>query len=129
MRDINTVALSGRLTRDAELKHTSNGVAICNFGIASNYGVKKGDQWTEDASFFDCVMFGKRADALAQYLTKGKQLLLHCEARQDRWEKDGQKRSKVKFVVNDLVFGSGGKDDSKPTRSGGFDDFEDDIPI
>jgi len=114
--DINTTALSGRLTRDAELKYANSGTAICRFSIANNYSKKQGDQWTEEVNFFDCVMFGRRAEALQKYLVKGAMLFLQCQARHNRWQnKEGQNRSKVEFMIDKLAFG-GGRGDSNGSQ-------------
>jgi single-strand DNA-binding protein len=98
MRDINIVVLVGRLTRDAELKYTNSGQSICRFSVAVNRNRKQGDQWVDEASFFDVDYWGKGGEAVNQYLTKGKQVAIEGELRQDRWEQDGQSRSKV--IVN-----------------------------
>ena len=98
MRDINSVVLVGRLTKDAALKYTSGGTAISSFSIAVNRSVKSGDEWKDEASFFDVSYLGKAAEGVNKYLTKGQQVALEGELRQDRWEQDGQTRSKV--VVN-----------------------------
>jgi len=95
MRDINIVVLVGRLTRDAELKFTNSGMAICRFSLAVNRSRKQGDQWVEEASFFDVDYWGKGGEAVNQYLTKGKQVAVEGELRQDRWEQDGAARSKI----------------------------------
>lgn len=108
--DINSVVLVGRCTRDAELRFTSSGTAICNFSIAVNRRVKKGDQWTDEASFFDLTLFAKTAENLNKYLTKGTQVAVKGELRQDRWEKDGQKFSKVTVGVEDVQLLGGGRD-------------------
>ena len=86
--DLNHVTLIGRLTRDAELKYTSAGFAISNFSIAVNRRRKNGDQWMEEASFFEINLYGKSAESLKQYLVKGKQVAVDGELRQDRWEQD-----------------------------------------
>lgn len=109
MKDINSVSLSGRLTRDGELKFTAGGFAILNFSLASNYSKKSGDTWEEQANFFDCVILGSRSEKLQQYLLKGTQVFVSGELRQDRWEKDGQKHSRVNLIVNDLILTGGGK--------------------
>jgi single-strand DNA-binding protein len=146
MADINHVVLVGRLTRDAELKFTNTGLAICTFSIAINRRVKSGDKWTDEANFFDITLFGKQGEGVSQYLTKGTQVAIDGELRQDRWEQDGQKRSKVKIVANNLQLlgsrsgsGGGGPDrmpkdydgpgDSGPAETGGAGSFEDDIPF
>jgi len=99
--DLNHVTLIGRLTRDAELKYTSAGFAISNFSIAVNRRRKNGDQWMEEASFFEINLYGKSAESLKQYLVKGKQVAVDGELRQDRWEQDGQPRSKVVIAADD----------------------------
>ncbi len=145
--DINSVVLIGRLTRDAELRYSNSGVAICKFSIANNYSRKQGDSWTEETSFFDAVLIGRRAEALHKYLVKGKQVGIKGELRQDRWEQDGQKRSRVEVYVDDVNLlggGQGGAGDSRSsgrTESSGTryasndgpadtgSDFEDDVPF
>lgn len=106
--DINTVVIVGRLTRDAELTYANSGAAICKFAIANNYSRKQADSWTEETSFFDAVLIGRRAEALHRYLVKGKQVAVQGELRQNRWETDGQKRSRVEIMVNDLNLLGGG---------------------
>ncbi|MDC7232350.1 MAG: single-stranded DNA-binding protein [Spirochaetales bacterium] len=100
--DINRVVLVGRLTRDAELKYTGGGMAIADISLASNRSRKQGDQWVDEANFFDVSLFGRRAEALAQYLTKGTQIAVEGQLRQDRWEQDGMKRSKVTIAATDI---------------------------
>ena len=141
MADINSVVLVGRLTRDAELKYTNTGFAIANLSIAVNRRTKKDDPWQEEASFFNCVMMGKRAEALSQYLVKGKQLAIHGELRQNRWEQDGQRRSRVEIFINDVQLLGGRAQEPisgvAPQRSEEYpakdiptaDDFDDDIPF
>lgn len=152
MADVNHVVLIGRLTRDAELKFTSGGMAVCKFSVAVNRRAKNGDQWTEEAHFFDITLFGKAGEAINQYLVKGKQVAVDGELRQDRWEKDGQNFSKVYVVANNIQLlggGSGGgygggdggqrdqrRNDAPSARpasrafpQGGDDNFADDIPF
>jgi len=99
MADVNHVLLIGRLTRDAELKYTSGGQAVCKFAIAVNRRKKSGDQWVEEASFFDIVLWGRSGETLNQYLVKGKQVAVEGELHQNRWEQDGQARSKVEIMA------------------------------
>ena len=100
--DLNVVALSGRLTRESELRYTNGGMAICRFSLAVNRRTKKGDNWEDEASFFDCSMFGKSAEGVNQFLEKGKQVNVVGELRQNRWEQDGESRSRVEVIVNNL---------------------------
>ena len=101
--DLNVVAVTGRLTRTAELKYSSGGMAFAKFSIAVNRRTKKGDQWVDDASFFECTLFGKSAESLNPYLTKGQQVAINGSLVQERWEQDGQNRSKVSIIVNSLT--------------------------
>jgi single-strand DNA-binding protein len=139
MEDINHVVLIGRLTRDAELKYTANGQAVCKFSIAVNRRKKSGDQWVDEANFFDVVLWGRQGEALNQYLTKGSRIGVDGELRQNRWEQDGQSRSKVEIVAANIqllgggaqgrpeTFGDGVRQESPPPV--GDDGFADDIPF
>ena len=143
MADINHVTLVGRLTRDAELKYTNSGQAVSNIGIAINQRRRRDDQWVDEAHFFDCVVWGKTAEALNQYLVKGKQVGIEGQLRQSRWEQDGRTRSRVEIFVNNLQL-LGGRNDgvapreaepvgrASPPRGGALptaDEFDDDIPF
>lgn len=100
MADLNHVVLIGRLTRDAELKYTSSGQAVCKFSIAVNRRKKNGDQWEDEANFFDVVIWGRQGESLHSYLVKSKWVAVDGELRQDRWVQDGQNRSKVEIYAN-----------------------------
>ncbi len=102
MADVNHVILIGRLTRDAELKYTSGGMAVCKFAIAVNRRKKSGEQWIEEASFFDIVLWGRSGETLNQYLVKGKQIAVEGELHQNRWEQDGQARSKIEIMASNV---------------------------
>lgn len=150
MADINVVVLVGRLVRDAELKYTSSGYPVCKFSIAINRRRKQGDQWVDEANFFDINLWGKRGESLSQYLTKGSQVGIQGELRQNKWEQDGQPRSKIEITANDIQLlgggrggGGGGSGPNQSAQSGGGgqrpsygpqdfnsqDNFEDDIPF
>ena len=155
MADLNHVVLIGRLTRDAELKYTSGGQAVCKFSIAVNRRKKNGDQWEDEANFFDIVVWGRQGESLQQYLVKGKMVGIDGELRQDRWQQDGQNRSKVEIIANylQLLGGGGGSYGGNSTGNAGSnsggdrnnsqaqagqepqsynsskDDFADDIPF
>ncbi|MDR0447901.1 MAG: single-stranded DNA-binding protein [Treponema sp.] len=120
MADINQVVLIGRLTRDAELKYTAAGQAVCKFSIAVNRRRKTGDQWVDEPSFFDIVLWGKQGETLHQYLVKGKQVGIDGELRQDRWEQDGQNRSKVEIVANNIQLLGGGNNGPNTGGSSSF---------
>ena len=124
MTDLNHVTLIGRLTRDAELKYTQSGFAISNFSIAVNRRRKNGEQWVEEAHFFDITLYGKSAESLKQYLIKGKQIAVDGELRQDRWDQDGQQRSKVVIAANNVQLLGGGA--SSGSYGGGSSSFRPD---
>lgn len=110
--DINTTNIIGRLTKDAELTYAGSGAAIVNFSIAVDHMKKK--DGSADTSFFNCKVFGKLGETLAKYMTKGKQVAIRGYLKQERWEKDGQKQSRV--VLNceeiELLGGSAGNGNS-----------------
>jgi len=119
MVDVNHVILLGRLTRDAELKYTAGGQAVCKFSIAVNRRKKNGDQWEDEANFFDIVIWGKQGETLNQYLKKGKMVAVDGELRQDRWQQDGQNRSKIEIVASFLqLLGGGGGQGNYQDRQG-----------
>ncbi len=100
--DINSVVLVGRLTRESELKYLNNGTAVARLSLAVNRMKKSGDQWEEEVSFIDVVIWGKTAESLNPYLTKGRQVAVLGELRQSRWEQDGQSRSKIEVSANSV---------------------------
>ena len=118
MADINHVVLVGRLTRDAELKYTQGGAAVCRFSIAINRRRKNGEEWVEEANYFDIVLWGRQGEALNQYLVKGKQVAVEGELRQNRWEQDGQSRSKVEIIANNLQLLGGGSGSGQQMNNG-----------
>ena len=148
--DTNIVVLVGRLTRDIELRYLSSGTAIGRFSLAVNRIKRSGDQREEEVSFFDIVLWGKPAEVLTPYLTKGRQVSISGELRQNRWEQDGQSRSKIEVIANSvqLLGGGGGSSSSQqestesyrresyqksepaaPTGFPGPEQFDDDIPF
>ena len=120
MADLNHVTLIGRLTRDAELKYTPGGLAISSFSIAVNRRRKNGDQWVDEVSYFDINLYGKPAESLKQYLTKGKQVAVDGELRQDRWEKDGQNHSRIYIAANNVQLLGGNTGSSNYSNAGGY---------
>lgn len=110
MADVNRVIEIGHLTRDEEIKYTPGGMAIGNVSIAVNRRVKKGQEWVDESNYFDVVIFGKQAESLQRFLTKGKQIAVDGFLKQDRWQdQNGANRSAVKIVANDIQL-LGGKD-------------------
>lgn len=120
MVDINSVTLIGRLTRDGELKYTNSGLAVLKFSLAVNRKKKSGDQWIDEVSYFDIVLWGKQGEAIQKYLQKGKQVAVSGELHQNRWEQDGQNRSKVEVVASNVqLLGGGDKQSSGNSGSSG----------
>jgi single-strand DNA-binding protein len=109
MSDLAIAVVVGRLTRDAELKYTNSGQAVCHFSVATGSRRKKGDQWVEESSFWDVDFWGKGGESINQYLTKGKLVAVEGSMRQDKWEQDGQTRSKTLITANTVqLLGSSG---------------------
>jgi single-strand DNA-binding protein len=113
-QDMNQVSLIGRLTRDGELRYTASGTALSSFSIAVNRRIKKGDQWTDEASFFDITLWNKQAEGLNKYLLKGGQVAISGYLKQERWQKDGQNFSKVSVHVEDIQLLGGKREGSSP---------------
>jgi single-strand DNA-binding protein len=110
MANLNKVMLIGNLTRDPDLKYTAGNQAVCELGIAVNrkYKTKDGEE-REETTFVDCEAWGKQAEILKQYLSKGRPVFLEGRLKLDQWEdKDGGKRSKMRVVIENFQFlGSG----------------------
>ena len=101
---INRVILTGNLTRDPEIRRTQSGMAIMSLGVAVNDRRKNNQtgEWEDYANFIDCTMFGTRAESVSNYLHKGSKVGIDGKLRYSSWERDGQKRSKIEVVVDDL---------------------------
>lgn len=110
-RSFNQVILMGNLTRDPELRTTPNGTSVCSFSLALNRSYKGSDgNWQEATDFIDIVAWSSLGERVAQYLTKGRAALVNGRLQSRSWEQDGQKRSKVEVVAQDVTFlgGPGG---------------------
>jgi single-strand DNA-binding protein len=118
---INKAFVSGNLTRDCETRESNGAVSLASFTVAVNERRHNpnNDQWEDYVNYIDCVVFGKRAAALAPYLKKGLKVAVCGKLRYSSWEnKDGSKRSKVEVVVDDLEFMSG-RQENKPAKGDG----------
>ena len=111
MANLNKVMLIGRLTRDPEVRTFSNGGKVAKFGFAVNNRKKNQQtgQWEDEPVFLDVEAFnrgefGKQADLVEQYLVKGRQVFIEGHLRLDQWEKDGQKRSRLVIVLDNMQF-------------------------
>jgi single-strand DNA-binding protein len=134
MVTFNRVILAGNLVRDPEIRYLPSGLSVTSFGIAVNSRYKQNNELKEDVSFFDIVVFGKLGENCAEYLSKGRPVLVEGRLRQRRWESEGAKRSKIEVVADGVQFlgsprgaaseaGAGG---SQPQGSEGPDE---DIPF
>ncbi len=113
MTDLNHVVLIGRLTQDLgtderSFGYVGNGQARANVSIAVNRSKKSGDEWIDEVSYFNITIWGKTAENLKPYLTKGKQICVEGHLKQDRWEKEGKKESRI-TIIADQVQLLGGK--------------------
>ena len=118
-RSFNQVTLMGNLTRDPELRSTPNGQSVCSFSLALNRSYKGADgNWQEATDFVDVVAWGPLGERVSQYLTKGRPALVSGRLQSSSWEKDGQKRTKVEVVANDVTF-LGGREGGEGGGNGG----------
>ena len=116
MSDINNVTLIGRLTADPMLKYLPSGSAVVEFSIANNYYVSTKN--ANEVNYFDVVAFGKTAETISKYLTKGKQIAINGSLRQDRWQdKDtNTTKSRIRIIVNSMqMLGANGQSGSMDT--------------
>lgn len=140
MSDINNVSLTGRLTRDPELRVTAGGTQLLSFTLAFNTSVRNRQtgEWDERGNFIDCTMFGKRAETLLNFLAKGQKVAIAGKLRYATWDKDGQRHSKLDLIVDEIDFMAprrGGSQSAQATPAPQVpvppiaDDFDDDIPF
>ena len=122
MTDLNHIVLIGRLTKDCgaderSFSYVGNGTAKAVVSLAVNRSVKKGEKWEDEVSFFDVTIWGKMAENLKPNLVKGKQICIEGYLKQDRWEKDGKKESRVNITAEKVQLLGGGKNQQD---NGGF---------
>ena len=150
MASFNKVILMGNLTRDPETRVTPSGLTICKLGLAvsRNYSTKDGER-REETTFVDVDAFGRQAEVITKYMSKGKPIMLEGRLRLDQWEgNDGQKRSKLCVVLENFQFvggsreegtsstGASPQDTSPPARESGAggsaapqETIDDDVPF
>ena len=132
---MNIICLAGNVSRDAEVKYLANGDAVASFSVADNMGKDKG------AIFWNCSLFGKRADSLAPYLKKGGAVTVTGTVSEREWtDKDGNKRKSMDVRVSDVALQGGKREESAPQRQApmkrspvsqeqSFSDFDQEIPF
>lgn len=109
---MNNITIAGNIARDAEVKYLPQGDAVANFSVADNQGKDK------QAIFWNCSLFGKRADSLSQYLTKGQAVTITGSVSQREYtDKDGNKRQVMEVRVNDVALQGGARQQSEPQRA------------
>ncbi len=119
-RSLNQVTLMGNLTRDPELRQTPNGQSVCSFSLALNRSYKDASgEWQEATDYVDCVTWANLAERVSQYLAKGRRVLVQGRLQSRNWEQDGQKRSKVEVLANDVTFLDGRGGDGAESPDGG----------
>ena len=119
MASYNRVILVGNLTRDPELRYIPSGTAVSDIGLAINDRVKKGNEWVDETTFVDVTLWARTAEVANEYLSKGSSVLIEGRLRLETWEKDGQKRSKLKVVADKMQMlggrgGGGGGGSARP---------------
>lgn len=120
-RSFNQVTLMGNLTRDPDLRQIPSGQSVCNFSLALNRSYKdKDDNWQEVTDFVDIVAWGPLGERVAQYVTKGRPVLVSGRLQSRQWEHEGQKRNKLEVLASEVTFLGG--------REGGGSDNSDSAP-
>ena len=127
---INRVFITGNLTRDSELRTTAAGMSVLGFSVAVNDRVKDAatGEWKDRASFVDCTVFGRRADALTRLLGKGQKVAVAGRLRQETWERAGQRRSKLSVIADDVELMSR-RDGAAESSSADASVYDEDIPF
>lgn len=133
---INRVNLSGNLTSDPELRMTKGGKQVLSFGLAVNDRMRNQQtgEWEDRPNFVDCIIFGNRAEAVAKYVFKGSKVAVEGRLRYSSWEaKDGQRRSKLEVIVDEIEFMSSQGKAQQEAPSGDeeapADVYDEDIPF
>jgi single-strand DNA-binding protein len=131
MPNFNKVIVVGHLGRDAELKYTPSGAAVASLSLAVTKKWKdKDDQQQERTNWFRVSVWGKTAESRADYLKKGKAILVEGQLETREWEKDGQKRTSTEIRADKVVLLGGGKREESDRAATGTSNFpEDDIPF
>ena len=140
MASLNKVLLLGNLTRDPELRYTPSGTPVSSFGLAVNRRYRQGEEWKDDVCFIDIVTFGRQAETVGEYLSKGSMALVEGRLQWRSWENEaGQKRTKHEVVAMNVQFmprtreeGAGQSDFNASESPAGIDtplSEDDDIPF
>jgi single-strand DNA-binding protein len=118
-RSFNQVILMGNLTRDPDLRQIPSGQSVCSFSLALNRSYKGQDgEWVEATDFVDVVAWGQLGERVAQYVTKGRPVLVNGRLQSRQWEQDGQKRNKLEVIASDVTFLGGRGEGSSDNNAG-----------
>lgn len=125
---INRAVISGHLTRDPELRHTQSGMAVLRMGVAVNDRRRNPStgEWEDCPNFIDCAMFGAHAEAVSKLLSKGTKVAIEGKLRWSQWERDGQKRSKIEVIIDEIEIMSGAQE---PKAAQQPEPYDEDIPF
>lgn len=137
---INRVMLSGNITRDPEVRMTASSTPVLSFGLAVNDRRRNSEtgEWEDCPNFIDCTMFGKRAEALLNFLAKGQKVAIAGKLRYATWDKDGQRHSKLDLIVEEIEFLGQRQGTAQPAQAPAapqapmppvVDTFDEDIPF
>ena len=136
MASFNQVTLLGNVTREIEVRYLQSGTAICDVSLAINEKYKKDGEWIEDVVFVEVTCWGRTAEVAGEYLSNGSPVLIAGRLKYEQWEKDGQKRSKLKVVADklQLIGGKGRNEHSQereeaPQEQGQVPPVQDEIPF
>jgi single-strand DNA-binding protein len=130
--NINRVTITGNLGADPELRQTPNGAAVTDVRVAIGGREKRGDDWIDRTEWVTVTIWGARAEAFCQHMSKGSPVAIDGHLRYEQWEKDGQTRSALKIVADDIQFlpsRNGGNGGGQRAPSGGGGEGVDDIPF
>ena len=104
MASFNRVVLLGNLTAEPEVRHMQNEMAVVDVGVAINERVKRGGEYVDEVSYLDVTFFGRTAEIVGEFLSKGSPALIEGRLKQERWQADdGQRRSRVKVIAERLT--------------------------
>jgi len=132
MANLNKVMIIGNLTRDPETRLLESGTSVTNLGVACNRTWSKDGDKKEETTFVECEAWGKTAEIMAKYLSKGRPVFVEGRLKLDEWEdKEGNKRSRMKVVVENFQFLGTAKsqDSNNGTKEVAAKITEDDIPF
>lgn len=122
MSSYNRVILMGNITRDIELRYTPGGLPVTEVGLAVNDRRKTSSgEWVDETTFVDVTFFGRTAEVASEYLSKGSPVFVEGRLKLDTWEKDGEKKSKLRVICDRMQLigtkGSGGGGTNRPASN------------